>query len=68
MPGIVFWNVNGRAGNIPAKADTSNTALVSGFSPSILTSLLSDKIDTPLQVMLNTVNSERYDSIEEKVK
>ena len=68
MPSIVFWNVNGRAGNIPAKADASNVALVSGFSPAILTSLLSDKIETPLQVMLNTVNTERYDLIEEKVK
>ena len=40
MPQIVFWNVNGRPGNVPTQASDKNTALVSGFSPSMLTSLL----------------------------
>ena len=68
MPGIVFWNVNGSIGNVPTKADTENTALVSGFSPSILTSILGGEIAHPAQVMFDTINSERYDKISEKLR
>lgn len=60
MPGIVFWNVNGRQGNIPVGAKDENTALVSGFSPSILKSILSGEIESPTQIMLKTINTERY--------
>ena len=63
MPGIVFWNVNGRMGNVPTKADTENTALVSGFSPAILTSVLGGELPTPLEVMFKTLNNERYECI-----
>ena len=63
MPGIVFWNVNGRAGSITSQATTENTALVSGFSPAILTSVLSGKITHPLQVMIDTIQNERYNII-----
>jgi hypothetical protein len=68
MPGIVFWNVNGRIGNVPTKANTKNTALVSGFSPSILTSILGGEIAHPAQIMFDTINSERYNPISEKLR
>ena len=38
-PSVVFWNLNS-SGNAPVKADKSGAALVSGFSPSIMASLL----------------------------
>lgn len=61
IPKVVFWNVNGRIGNIPVRMHKSGTALVSGFSPSILTSLLSNPKDfTPTNIMLNTVNIDKY--------
>ena len=60
MPGIVFWNVKGRLGNVPVKADTPNTALVSGYSPSILTSILGGKDLSPYSVMMETINKPRY--------
>lgn len=60
MPGIIFWNVNGRLGNVPVKANTPNTALVSGFSPSIIRSVLGGDDLNPLAVMLKTINTERY--------
>jgi hypothetical protein len=63
MPAIVFWNVNGRLGNVPVKANTINTALVSGFSPSIIRSVLGGDDLSPLAVMMKTINSERYKCI-----
>ena len=63
MPQIVFWNVNGRLGNVPTNAQTKNVGLVSGFSPAILKSILQGSIDTPESLMLRTINSERYEPI-----
>jgi hypothetical protein len=63
MPTIIFWNVNGRIGNVPANFKTKNVGLVSGFSPSILKSILQGSIDTPESLMLRTINSERYEAI-----
>jgi hypothetical protein len=61
MPQIVFWNLNS-SDNVPVKADKSGAALVSGFSPSIMTSLLAADMDqfTPEGIMLKTVMSDRY--------
>ena len=60
MPAIIFWNVNGRLGNVPVKANTPNTALVSGYSPSILTSILGGKDLSPYSVMMETIGKPRY--------
>lgn len=60
-PDIVFWNLNGRAGNVPVNYDETGTALVSGFSPAIMTSILGGEDLTPQGVMLKTVMKERYD-------
>jgi len=59
-PGIVFWNLNARAGNVPVKHDKRGVALVSGFSPSIMTSILKAESLDPASVMLQTLNSPRY--------
>ena len=61
MPQIVFWNLNS-SDNVPVKADKTGAALVSGFSPSIMTSLLAADLDqfTPEGIMLKTVMSDRY--------
>jgi Domain of unknown function (DUF2828) len=62
VPQIVFWNLNS-SDNAPVKADKSGAALVSGFSPSIMTALLSADMDqfTPEGIMLKTVMVPRYD-------
>jgi hypothetical protein len=60
LPEIVFWNVNGRMGNSPANVMDQNVGLVSGFSPAILKSILAGKIYGPKELMLDTVNVQRY--------
>lgn len=63
VPNIVFWNLNARSGNVPVKHDKSGVALVSGFSPSIMKSILAAEDMDPASVMLQTLNSPRYSVI-----
>jgi hypothetical protein len=60
IPKVTFWNIMGRVGNSPVRFDTNNTALVSGYSPSILKNLFSVENFTPENVMLKTVMDARY--------
>ncbi len=62
VPAIVFWNINSKD-NVPAKSNQSKVALVSGFSPAIMKSVLSADTEkfTPEGIMLNTVMVPRYD-------
>ena len=61
LPQIVFWNLNSND-SVPVKSDQSGAALVSGFSPSIVSSLLSADLDqfTPEGIMLRTVMIDKY--------
>ncbi len=60
MPSLVFWNVGAaKYGNSPFTVAAENTCMVSGFSPSILTSILSGKTNS-IDVMLDAVGKERY--------
>jgi hypothetical protein len=62
LPAVVFWNLNS-SDNVPVKSDRSGAALVSGFSPSIMTSLLSADPQefTPEGMMMKTIMDPRYD-------
>ena len=60
MPQIVYWNIQSRNGGVPVAFDKRGTALVSGFSPAIMTSLLGGDIESPQQIMDKTILSERY--------
>jgi hypothetical protein len=61
LPRVVFWNLNGRSGNSPVTYNDTGTALVSGFSPSIVKSVLGGEEMTPLSILLKTVMVQRYD-------
>jgi hypothetical protein len=63
LPQVIFWNVNESA-NKPVKFDENGTALVSGFSPSILKSILTGGKDlTPRGMMLKALSDPAYDTI-----
>jgi len=63
MPGIVYWNIQSRQDKVPTSFDEMGTALVSGFSPSIMKSILSCQDMTPYNMMMETIGSARYESI-----
>ena len=62
VPKIIFWNLAAQTNDNAVKFNKNNVAMISGFSPSILKSVLSNDLDkfTPENVMLETIMSERY--------
>jgi hypothetical protein len=66
LPQIVFWNVRSSA-NVPIKYDDNGTCLVSGCSPSNLRTVLGENIN-PIDVMMETVYSNRYNPIGEVIR
>lgn len=63
MPSVVFWNLTARAENTPVKTNDKGVALVSGFSPAIMATVLgADPTEfTPYAMMMNTIMNDRYD-------
>lgn len=61
LPQVVFWNLNSRTKNVPVESHQSGAALVSGFSPAIMKSILAAERFDPVSIMLDTVGVERYD-------
>jgi len=61
VPSVVFWNLNA-SDNVPVKSDKSGAALVSGFSPSIMASILgADPQEfTPEGMMMKTIMNYKY--------
>jgi hypothetical protein len=60
IPKIVYWNIQARNNNFPVQFNKEGVGLVSGFSPSLLTSVLSGKDLTPFSMMMEVIGSERY--------
>lgn len=63
VPRVAFWNLASRNKNVPVSYTTSGTALISGFSPSIMTALLKSEDFTPKGVMMNKINEDRYSMV-----
>lgn len=63
MPGLVFWNVNSRNDQTPARVNDMGVQLISGCSPSIFKYAMSKEIVTPYDLMLEVLNSERYEKV-----
>jgi hypothetical protein len=61
VPAVVFWNVRD-GGNKPVRFNERGVALVAGFSPAVMKSVLSADLDkfSPENVMLQTVMVDRY--------
>lgn len=61
LPRIWFWNVDRKPSDYPVMADTPNTYLLSGYSPSIIKTILTGEFTaepTPYELMMNVVNRE----------
>lgn len=67
LPRLAFWNVCGRTETFPVQTNDLGVSLVSGFSPAVVSMVLSGKTD-PYEVLLEKLNSERYSIIERSLK
>ena len=63
LPSIVYWNVNGSSNDFPVTKSENNTALLSGFSPSLIKSVLYDKDINPYNVLRHVLDDKRYENI-----
>lgn len=59
-PRLVFWNLNGREGNLQANFDENGVYQISGFSPKVISMLMKGEFKNSLNLMLEILNSERY--------
>jgi hypothetical protein len=64
IPNIVFWNVNSRNDIFHADANRKGVQLVSGQSASTFKQLMQAVGMNPVEMMLQVLNSERYQPIE----
>lgn len=59
VPDIIFWNLRNSSG-VPVTFHEKGAALVSGFSPSIMKSILACTEISPVKIMMETINKDRY--------
>ncbi|MHA2039201.1 MAG: DUF2828 family protein [Promethearchaeota archaeon] len=62
-PQIVFWNVNGSIQDFPVTTDDNGTAMVSGFSPSILKIVMNKTQFNSDTILRDVIDDERYNEI-----
>ena len=60
MPNIIFWNLNSYGSQAPVTFKEDGTALISGFSPAILKSILAGETFTPQSILMDAIGGERY--------
>ena len=62
LPKVIYWNLKDY-GNKPAQKHQSGVSLVSGFSPSLLKTLLSGEDMSPVSMMMRVIGDSRYDAV-----
>ncbi len=68
MPKLIFWNVCGRTDTIPMVSEESDICLLSGFSQNAMKIAAQTEVKTPYQRLLQTLDSPRYQAVEEALK
>lgn len=63
IPHVVFWNVNAQNPTFHAAKDSAGVSLVSGYSPAIFKTVMDNLNKTPMDLMLEVLNSDRYKDI-----
>lgn len=67
LPKLVFWNVNSRTKTIPMTENEMGVVLVSGFSPNIMSMVMSNQTD-PWLALKDKLDSNRYDCVSDTLK
>lgn len=62
-PNIIFWNVHSHGAQVQVTSDKNGTAMISGFSPSIIRPVLNAEEISPRLIMEQAVMAPRYDVV-----
>lgn len=69
LPSICFWNLVGDTyKTVPMQENDNGLVLCSGFSPNIINMVMSGDLKDPYDILLNTLNGDRYKAVREAVK
>jgi hypothetical protein len=63
MPEIIFWNLRGDTKDFPVSSDAHDVTLLSGFSPTLLNSIVTGVTLTPYDILRQILDNPRYDNI-----
>jgi hypothetical protein len=63
MPQIIFWNLNGTTKDFPVSCDEKGVIMLSGYSQTLLKTVMTKTDVTPLTVMLDIIRSPRYSMV-----
>lgn len=63
IPNVIYWNVNSTSNAFHSDIDRKGVQYLSGHSVNTFKTLLNGLNKTPVEVMLETILSERYDAI-----
>ena len=67
-PNIVFWNVAANTGDFPVSVDDDGTVMISGYSTSIMKSVLESKEFSPYSILRQTIDDKRYKILRESLE
>lgn len=62
-PQIYFWNVNGNINDFPVSTDDNGTCMISGASPSVLKTVLRCSEISPIPILRETLDDDRYEMV-----
>lgn len=63
VPDIIFWHTTARKVQFPVNKNDQGVAVVSGYSPAMLTTLLEGGLGDPVVSMTKVISAERYDAV-----
>lgn len=63
MPEIVFWNLRGDTVDFPSPGDRKGVAMLSGFSPSLMSLIMKGQELTPTGIMLQAIEDPALDRV-----
>jgi hypothetical protein len=64
-PNLIFWNVCGATTDFPVSVTDNGTALISGFSPSIMSVFMDGKDFSPYSILCDILDSERLVAVKQ---
>ena len=67
LPKLVFWNVNSRTNTIPLTENEMGVMLVSGYSPNIMSMIMSNQTD-PWLSLKEKLDEQRYSCVSDILK